>query len=76
MHLNSYSLYPCKRGHKMHLNKNGPKPFNASEDTKCISTSVDQTHPMPMRTQNVSQHVLKMTENASQHVLTKTPART
>jgi hypothetical protein len=33
------------------------KPAEASEDTKCISTCVDQTHLMPARTQNASQHV-------------------
>ena len=33
-------------------------PSNASEDTKCISTWVDQIHPMPARTQNVSLLVL------------------
>ena len=49
---------PCQGGHKMYLNMRLPNPYYASEDTKFISTYVDQTHPMPARTQNVSQHVL------------------
>ena len=42
-------LIPCKRRHKIYLNSSWP---NDSEDTKLISTCVDQTTPMPPRTQN------------------------
>ena len=49
---------PWERGHKMYLNLSWPNPSYASEDTKCISTCVDQTLPMSARTQNVSQLVL------------------
>ena len=40
-----------------------PNPYHASEDKKCISTYDDQTFPIPERTQNVSQHVLKVSED-------------
>ena len=63
--------HPLQREHKMNfnmcrtklsharLNTNfWPDPSHASENTKCIPSFVDQTHPMPARTQNVSQHVL------------------
>ena len=70
---------PCQGGHKMYLNMRLPNPYYASEDTKCNSTYVDQTHPMPARTRTVSQLVLKKTppmqaktQYISQHVLTKT----
>jgi hypothetical protein len=33
-------------------------PSYGSRDTKWISKCTDKTHPMPVRTQNVSQHVL------------------
>jgi hypothetical protein len=33
-------------------------PSHVSEDKKCITTSVDQTHPMSAKTQNASQDVL------------------
>jgi hypothetical protein len=52
-------------------------PSNASENTKCFSTCVDQTQPMPASTQNVSEHVLTIstmptrTQNVSEHVLNK-----
>ena len=48
----------CQRGHKMHLNMIWPNPSNASEDTKCISTCVDQNSPMSARTKNISELVL------------------
>ena len=35
-----------------------PNPSHASEDTKCISTCVDQTPPLVARTQSASQHML------------------
>ena len=34
------------------------KPLHAFEDTKCITTCVDQTPHIPARTQNACQHVL------------------
>jgi len=48
----------CQGEHKMHLILCRLNPSHASKDTKCISSFVEQTHPMPARTQNVSQHVL------------------
>ena len=48
----------CHRGHKIYLNMRLPNPSNASEDTICNSTCVDLPHPMPVRTQNISQLVL------------------
>ena len=41
-----------------YFNMYRPNTSNAIEDTKCISTFVDQTPPIPSRTQNLSQHVL------------------
>ena len=43
-----------RQRHKMSLKTCCPNPSHTSEDTKCISTWVDQIHPMPARTQNVS----------------------
>jgi hypothetical protein len=51
-------IIQCQRGHKMYLNFPWINPFNASEDTNCASTCVDQSHPIPAKTQNVPQHVL------------------
>ena len=48
----------CQRARKMHINMGWLNSLHASDDTKCISTCVDQTHTMPVRTQNVSQHLL------------------
>jgi len=42
----------------MHLILFRPIPSHASEDTKCISSLVEQTQPMPAMTQNVPQLVL------------------
>ena len=39
--------------HKMHLYLSWTNPELACEDTKCIAFCIDQTHPMPARTQNV-----------------------
>ena len=56
----------CKGINKIHLNICWPNPSCASMiikciltlvEEKCISTCVDQTHPMPSRTQNASQLV-------------------
>ena len=49
---------PWKRGHKMYLNMSWPNTSPAIEDTKCFSTSVDQTPHMTERIQNVIQNVL------------------
>ena len=49
---------PCQRGHKMKLKMCWPNPSHASEDTKCVSTCVDQTPPLVARTQSASQHML------------------
>jgi hypothetical protein len=59
---------PFQRGYKKHQNMCGPKPSNTSENTRCISTCVDQakfistcvdlSHPRPARTQYSSQLVL------------------
>jgi hypothetical protein len=45
-------------GHKMHLNMYRRNSSNASKDTKCISTCIDQAHPMPAKAKNASHHVL------------------
>ena len=42
----------------MHFDSCWPNPSIANMNTKCVSTCVDQTNPMPVRTQNVSEHVL------------------
>ena len=47
---------PCQSGQKMYLMLCWPIPFHTSGDLKCI-TCVDQTDPMPERTQNLSQLV-------------------
>jgi hypothetical protein len=48
------------------------KLFYASENSKCISTCVDKTPPMPASKQNVTYHVLPTrTIKASQYVKTK-----
>jgi hypothetical protein len=47
-----------KRGHKMYVNVCWPNPFHDPEDIKSISTCVDETYPMPARTQNASQNVM------------------
>ena len=59
------NLNPTQRGHKIHLNLCCPNPSHDTKNTKriltCvifISSSVDQTPPMPAMTQNVSQLVL------------------
>ena len=49
---------PCQRGNKTYLNMCWPNLSNDSEDTKYISSCVDQTPLMPARSQNVSQHLL------------------
>jgi len=51
----------CQRATKMHFNLCWQTPNYCTENTKCISRSVDQTQPMQARTQKVSQLVhLKM----------------
>ena len=50
--------FSCQQGHKMHLIMFWPKLSYVSEDTKLISTCVDQTYPMQARTQTGTQHVL------------------
>jgi hypothetical protein len=45
---------------------------HANENTKCISTSVDKTHPMPARIQDVSQLVLTEPTHASKETLCST----
>jgi len=45
-----------QRGNKMYFKIYWP--FHASEDTKCTSTNVDEKNPLPLWTQNVSEHVL------------------
>ena len=47
-----------QRGQKLYFNMSWSNPSHASEDTKCISTCIDKTPPMPARTQYLSQHVL------------------
>ena len=39
---------------KMHLNFCWPNASHASVESKCISTCVDQTHPLPASIENVS----------------------
>ena len=51
-------LVPCQWEDKMYLKMFWPIPSNNSEDTKCMSTSVDQTNINPGSTQIVSQHIL------------------
>ena len=41
---------PCQQGHKMYLNLYWSNPSCACVENHCISKSVDQTHPMPVRT--------------------------
>ena len=48
-----------QQGYKVYINMCLNKTPHARKDRKCISTFVDQTNPMPTRTQNVSQ--LEMT---------------
>ena len=78
-HLALSKHIPFQRWHKVDLNMCWPNPSHASEDRKCISTSVEQTSPMPANTQNASQHeltkplLLAWTKNVSKHELTKTP---
>ena len=77
----------CQRGHKEHLNMCWSYLSHASNEEKCISSFVDQTHSMPAKICNESQHVLNKpiscpsehktppmtptTQNESQHVLRK-----
>jgi hypothetical protein len=42
----------------MYLNMCSLNTSHTRDVTKCISTYVDQTYPMPEKTQNVSKHVL------------------
>jgi hypothetical protein len=49
---------PCQRGYKIYLKICLRNPTHATEDTECISTFVDQIHPMPEITLNVTHHVL------------------
>ena len=49
---------PCQRGHKIDLNLCWTNISNASGITKYILPCVDQTYPMPAKTQNLSQHEL------------------
>ena len=60
---NAYKLVlnkplPYQRGYKMYLNMCWPIPLKDSKDTKCISTCVKNTPPIPARTQNASHYVL------------------
>ena len=55
----------CQLAHKLHLYMSWTKSLNASEAKRCISTCIDQNHPMPARTKNASQHVL--TKHASEY---------
>ena len=48
----------CQRRLKMPLIMCCSYPLHASQDTKCISTSVEQTTTKAARTENASQHVL------------------
>ena len=58
VYLNVFSkLMLYLRIHKIHLNTWWSYSSLANEDTKCISTCVDQTPPMRARTKNASQHV-------------------
>ena len=61
--------------HKIYLNLCWPNPFHAIENSKCISTCIEQTSTMPAKTQNSPQThqtpiMLARTQNASQHMLT------
>ena len=49
---------PCQRGQKNHRNMCWANPSHSSEDKKCISPRFDKAHPMPARTQNVTEIVL------------------
>ena len=49
---------PWQRGHKMYVNFTWPNQSHANDDTNCISSSVDQTTPMPAMTQSESLHVM------------------
>ena len=49
---------PYQRGHKKHLNLFWRNPSFTNEDTKFLSTCLDQTPPLLARKQNVSQHVM------------------
>ena len=49
---------PCQREHKIYLNLCWTNLSHGNEDTKYISTCVEQTYLMPGRTQNISQLVL------------------
>ena len=42
----------------MFLNMCWPNTYQASEDSNCISTCVDQNQAIPARTQNIPKHVL------------------
>jgi len=68
MHLKVCSPKPllCQHEHKFYLNMCSPNNSNANEDSTCISTYLDQTQTMPVRTQNISQHVLTKSSHASQ----------
>jgi hypothetical protein len=63
--------------YKIHLNMCWQNPSHDSEDTKCISTCVDQTPPTTVTTQIGSHHVLtkplpcQRWQSESQHVLNK-----
>ena len=52
------NLIICQRGHRMYLNMCWQSPSHASDETKCISTCVDQTPPISETIDNVSQYVL------------------
>ena len=51
-------LLPFQGRHEMHHNIWWTNLSQSWDDTKCISTCVDQMRPMPARKQNVSQKVL------------------
>ena len=72
-------LTPCQRGHKMHLNICWPNPSYARDNTKCNSACIDQSLPIPARTQIVSLNCVDETspmperkQTASQHLLINT----
>ena len=46
---------PWQWGHKMYLKLSRPNQSHDSEDRKCIWTCLDQTPPMPAKTQNEPQ---------------------
>ena len=48
-HVLTKSPPPFQRGHKRFLNMGCPNLSNASEDTKCFSACVDQTHSRPAK---------------------------